>query len=109
VDSLIWTITRGGAFDADALRKAVPDKLSAALTPLRVSEPVVTLDEYLVPSDTIDELAKCVEVQPDDWPPYAERAWVRVEDAIADPLMAGLVVSEDKSRLTTAGKSVAPQ
>lgn len=109
VDALVWNLTGGDPFAPDALRKAVTSKLSKTLRPLRVVDPVVTLDEHLSPTDDVAELAECVEVQPDDWPPYAERAWLRIEDAAGDQLASALVMSRDKARLIKHRKSASHQ
>jgi len=109
VDALMWDLTDGDPFAPDALRKAATSKLSKTLKPLRMVDPVVTLDEHLRPTDVPAELGECVEVQPDDWPPYAERAWLRIEDAVADPLNAALVLSTDKTRLNKHRKATSHQ
>ena len=44
-------------------------------------------------------LADAVRVQPDDWPPYADAAWMRIADVNGDAELRALVVQDDRSRL----------
>jgi hypothetical protein len=99
VDSIVWNRTKGSA---DAI-KLTDDLISRfpTLDSLALSHPVPLLDDRLRPSDAVAEVTSAVEVRPDGWPTYAERAWVALEDVIDNDQLRALVVDADADRLPT--------
>jgi hypothetical protein len=60
---------------------------------------VVTVDPSYRPSDRLIDVELAVEIQPDDWPSYAEQAWVSREDALSDAELRAQVVQGDRRAL----------
>lgn len=98
LDTCLWRWT-GGTLSSRELRATLAkDHLDV---PESVPEPVVVINDSYQPHAIVD-VGQAVRVQPDDWPPFAELAWVRIEDALASPRLRGLVVRDDRPRLSTA-------
>jgi len=81
VEELLWRRTGSQSFTSDALTKFISD-LSPTLQPTTVGEPVVVLGEDLQPSDELIDISDAVELQPDEWPAFADTAWG--EKAVVD-------------------------
>jgi hypothetical protein len=90
IEHWLWEATKANAFDSTALSKLTA-RLSRHLEPISLREPVVAFDAELRPTDELVELSEAVELQPDDWPPYAGRPWARREIAQATPRIRSLI------------------
>jgi hypothetical protein len=99
VEHKLWQWTDGDPFNAGIVREAVHTHVSTSLVPLAINRPVVCVDtQSFRPTDDVIDLVNAVEIKPDDWPAYAEQAWVSVENT-KDEGIAALVVSQDRSRI----------
>jgi hypothetical protein len=96
VEHWLWELTDANTFDANTLAKAVR-KLSRILEPVSLKEPVVVFNPELRPTDDLAELADSVELQPDDWPPYADRPWARRDIATASPRLRSLMAADSRA------------
>lgn len=90
IEHLLWERTEAKPFDVDALRKVVGG-LSRRLRAVSLNEPVVAFDQNLRASDELIELADAVELQPDDWPPFAGRPFAPRQLALADRRLKSLI------------------
>jgi hypothetical protein len=97
VDSILWEQTKGRSFDPTAIKDLLDS--SGRLESLEIADPVTVLDEDLSPVRIPIDVRDAVRIQPDDWPDYADQAWVSVELAQDSDKVAGLVVSADKDRI----------
>jgi CheY-like chemotaxis protein len=81
-----------------------PSELRASLAQefkmdsLEAREPVVCVDNSYLPT-AISPIQEAVRIQPDDWPAFADPAWVRIEDAADDATLTALVVEDDRHLL----------
>lgn len=96
VEQSLWTWTGGDSFDSTKLKLAVTKHVSADLEHLDVLQPVVCVDSSFRPTDDLIDLAGAVEVRSDDWPVYADQAWVRRSTATDDPDLMAFVVRRDR-------------
>jgi hypothetical protein len=102
VEHILWEWTDGNPFDATVVREAVRTHVSNSLEPLSFNRPVVCVDpRSFRPTDDAIDVINAVEITPDDWPTYAEQAWVRIENT-KDEGIAALVVPQDRNRLGRA-------
>jgi hypothetical protein len=102
VEHMLWDWTDGNPFDAAIVREAVRTHLSKSLELLDFKRPVVCVDpQSFRPTDEAIDVISAVEIKPDDWPAYAEQAWVSV-DSTQDEGIAALVVPQDRNRIETA-------
>jgi hypothetical protein len=90
IEHWLWDLTDANTFDAETLSK-IMKRLSRHLEPISLREPVVVFDAELRPTDDLTELSEAVELQPDDWPPYAGRPWARRDLAAATPRLRALI------------------
>ena len=96
VEQSLWAWTEGESFDSAKLRLAVQKHISANLEHVDVAQPVVCVDSSFRPTDDLIDLAGAVEVRPDDWPVYADQAWVRRATATDDQDLMAFVVRQDR-------------
>ena len=93
IEHMLWKRTEARPFNADTLRTVVGG-LSQRLTPLSLTEPVVGFDENLRATNQLIELSDAVELQPDDWPSFAERPFVLRELVMKDSHLKSLIAPE---------------
>jgi hypothetical protein len=96
VEQTLWDWTDGNPFDATMIRDAVIKHVSRNLGDVEQSQPVVCVDASFRPSATLIDIADAVEVRPDDWPAYADQAWVKRSDAEDDPDLEAMVPQQDR-------------
>jgi hypothetical protein len=102
VEHILWEWTDGDPFNADIVRDVVRKHVSSSLQPLKISRPVVCVDpQSFRPLDQAIDVINAVEIKPDDWPPYAEQAWVHIDNT-KDEGIAALVVPQDRHRIERA-------
>lgn len=82
------------ADDPTLVGAALAEKFSG-LTPLELEHPVVAIDEDYLPIDQPIERNEATRLAPDGWPPFADPAWARREEA-DEPGMARLVAPKLK-------------
>ena len=90
IEHFLWKRTEAKPFNVDALRTVV-GRLSQRLKHVSMSEPVVAFDGNLRATDQLIELSDAVELQPDDWPPFAERPYAMRELAMEDHRLKSLI------------------
>jgi len=74
-------------------------KIGMKLDASTVEQPLVCRDgDYKYVAETV-AFEEAVRVQPDDWPPYADAAWMRIEDVADRPELRALVVQDDRACL----------
>jgi hypothetical protein len=76
IEHLVWSHTSAKSFDVGAVGK-FSRTLSSSLRSVSLREPVIAFDETLRPTNELVELSDAVQLQPDDWPHYASRPWVK--------------------------------
>lgn len=99
IEHLLWDLTDGKPFDQSLLETAVQEQLSDKLEAAGLQHPVVCVDERLRISDRLVERGDAVEIQPDDWPSYAQLPWASLDLMRERPAIAALVVEEDRERV----------
>jgi hypothetical protein len=101
VETTLWKLTKGNSFDTKALHNTLRQKGARRLRPAGMDQPVVCLDENYRPTDNFGSYQTAVRVQPDDWPPYADQAWIPIELARSAPRLHALVIQQDRDRIDT--------
>jgi len=96
IEDFLWDITDGKSYSLEAIHDALSD-ICSTLEVLPQNQHVVTVDENYRPSTRLIEMEEAIEIQPDDWPPYSDQAWISRDQLEKESRMKGLVVSEDKS------------
>jgi len=100
IDALIWEKTEGRFYDQPVLRSLAKSLTgdSDAKT-IDLATPVLVVDEDFRRTDVVAELDKCVQVQPDDWPPSVEFPWIEIDRVQRSPRLLSLVVPKDSARV----------
>ncbi|MFO1095256.1 MAG: hypothetical protein U0992_18420 [Planctomycetaceae bacterium] len=77
VEQWLWEITEGQSANADAIYNALFRVGAVGIQSLNVVRPVVTLDKDLRPEQDLSARDDVVALHLDDWPSYAEPAYMR--------------------------------
>jgi len=98
IDSLIWTATQGKSMTIDEVRRWLQNFTEITLAQCS--------DEYTLivgpDAEQTEEIApfdQCVQIQPDDWPPYAKPAWTTIERAKHDARLRAWVTASDIEKI----------
>ena len=100
VEAFLWDKTRGNSFDPDVVRDLLVEKSGVNLqrsTP--ELDPVVRYDQDYRPTGTFLDLQGAVRICPDDWPSFADQAWVSVMDVRESESLRAVVITEDLDKL----------
>lgn len=95
LEQLLWDGTDGNSSDSDYVRKIVREWAGEKLTASRFDRPIVGVDETFRFEDECLDIDLAVRLHLDDWPPYAEPAWVSRSRIDSDERLRALVVRED--------------
>jgi hypothetical protein len=98
IESLLWKWTAGNPFEPTKLADALRENLPAELSHVEF-QPVVILDDSFRPMDGLRSIEDAVEIQPDDWPAFADPAWIAREDAQSNPELVPFVLAKDRDSL----------
>lgn len=99
VEALAWELTSGDSQNAVLLREILSKKAAFEFEASPAAVPFVCRDkDYSYVTEPV-ALDKAIRVQPDDWPPYADAAWMRIEDVAGNAELRALVVQGDRERL----------
>lgn len=82
VEQWLWDRTSGNSASSEAIHEVIVPLANAPIVKLDVKHPVAVLKENLQRDDVPVEFEKACLIQLDDWPDYAEPAYVR---KAADP------------------------
>jgi hypothetical protein len=96
IEHWLWEETKAKPFDVDAL-KNLTRKLSRRLKPTLMTEPVVAFDDNLQATDELIELSEAVELQPDDWPAFADRPYAPHDIVMSDDRLKSLVAKTSEA------------
>ena len=99
IESILWDLTDGQSFNVSRTLEVLNSICGQKLVPLVMSQPILCLDKEYQFRDQPCELLEAVQVQPDDWPAYAEQAWASIADVHADERLRAIVVSSDRERI----------
>lgn len=79
IEQWLWDITQGESAKASSVFSAMKGLEAEHLQQIEASRPVVTLDKDLKQEDDLSPRSDVVAIQLDDWPSYAEPAYIRRE------------------------------
>ena len=96
IEHWLWEETKAKSFDRDALKKLTM-RLSRRLEPVSMGEPVVAFDHDLRATDKLIELSDAVELQPDDWPAFADRPYAPHDIVMSDDRLKSLVAKTSEA------------
>jgi hypothetical protein len=99
IEALAWELTKGDSQNSEVLRRSLSKKTGFKFEASPAMVPFVCRDkDYSYVTEPV-ALEQAVRVQPDDWPPYADVAWMRIEDVAGNAELRALVVQDDRARL----------
>jgi len=99
VELFLWKITDGDSQNNDQIYAALGKLAGRRLRPANVEQPVVCIDRNYKPIDRFFSYADVVRVQPDDWPGYADSAFMTIQEVKARNELLSLVVAEDRGKI----------
>jgi hypothetical protein len=98
VEAVIFRLTEGDLFSVSALEDGVRRLIQDDQPVLVDPSLVLCLDKDYRVVGRVDRTG-AVRIQPDDWPPYAEQAYAKIDDAREIPEIRRLVVKDDEHLL----------
>lgn len=100
LEDWLWTVTEGRSFDSTVVLDVVQHCSEKILIPTANGpDPVVIVGENYESTGNFSPRERCIAVFPDDWPAYADRAYVEVSDAKHDLVLRNLVMHDERWRL----------
>lgn len=99
IEEWLYDVTDGRAGDAREVARVATDR--GAVRHREWLRPVVVTTGDLARSDELVEVEETVRIRPDDWPPYADDAFARIEEVNRDPSLTVLVDPADRDLLTS--------
>jgi hypothetical protein len=64
--------------------------------------PIVCLDRDYRITSTFSDVDRAVRIRPDDWPTYADDAWITIELARSEAMLGAFVIEGDRERMERA-------
>ncbi len=102
VELFLWKITNGDSQNSVKLAAVLQKLAGEPLKRMGVDRPVVCIDRDYRPKDQFYSLSEVVRVQPDDWPGYADSAFMTIEEVSAEKALRTLVVPGDRDKVGPA-------
>lgn len=99
IDSIVWQLSSGEEAYRDAIARSAAEEVIEFLA---FDEPVLVCDADLVETGEVAEARDCVRAQSEDFPSDVPPAWVRIEAAREDRVLAANVIFEDRDLLVEA-------
>ena len=99
VEQKIWEGTDGGYSSSEQLVELARVWLDPTVKGAPGPYPVVCVDDNFQSTCNLQPIGMCVRIQPDDWPAYAEPAWMEQDQIRHDPTLRNLVMREDRALL----------
>jgi hypothetical protein len=104
IEKFAWDLTKGDSQNPEVLRSNLGSLMGQMPDPSQKDQPLVCLDRDYRPLTETCSFQSAVRVQPDDWPAFADSAWMSLDLVRENPDLRMLVIEEDQSRLPDAGK-----
>jgi hypothetical protein len=98
IEDFLWDITDGKSYSFESIHGVLSD-ICSSLEVLPQNQHVVAVDENYRPSSRLIEMEEAIGIQPDDWPPYSDQAWISKNQLEETPSLKGLVVSADTNKI----------
>jgi hypothetical protein len=100
LEDWLWIVTNNRSFDSAAIETAVAIASDGLAVPTAVGpDVVVTVGDNYESTTDFESRDECIAVFPDDWPAYADRAYLRLADVKSDPSLSKLVMHDERWRL----------
>jgi hypothetical protein len=94
VESLAWGWQEGTS-DRSRVTSAASALAGRDLPAIAVAHPVLAIDATYAPLSAPVDVGDAVRVAPDDWPPYADQAWMEKQRVRRSQRLRSLVLPED--------------
>lgn len=96
IDDLVWKESQG----PEPYRERLQNFAGAIqLDWLEMADPVVVADDRLVETEDIADASQCVRATDEDFPSNVDPAWVSLEEAKGDRILAAKVIFDDRPLL----------
>jgi len=77
IEQVLWEITEGNSTNTASLRSCLQKLFPSSLNFVDLVRPVVTLNADFQPENNLSNLSDTIALHLDDWPSYAEPAYMR--------------------------------
>ncbi|MFE5410145.1 hypothetical protein [Microbacterium sp. NPDC056569] len=91
-----WLFQKTGGNSGDSIAVAEIGRALGGKADANLLRPVVVLSPTMEPEEALVEVEVAVRVRPDDWPPFADDAFARIEDVRAHAELARIIEPADR-------------
>jgi hypothetical protein len=101
IEQFLWDETKGNSADINRVQELIRKIAKKRVKRSVPSDyPVICLDENYSPlGRRFYSTDESVRIRPDDWPAYADPAWITIELAKSEPKLKALMIQEDLGKL----------
>jgi hypothetical protein len=99
-ETTLWKVTDGRSFDPEATLEILNKHCNGTLKRSEITHPIMCVDENYQLTNEVIEIELGVRIQPDDWPSFAEHAWISIERARSNHRVRATVLSIDRDRVS---------
>jgi len=101
IEQYLWEGTRNKSSEFSSVAALIRKHAKSQLASCEPADfPVVCVDQNYQPLGRFSSMKDAVRIRPDDWPAYADQAWVTIELAKEELKLRALVVQEDREKLS---------
>ena len=97
LEDYVWDLCEG---DLGCLGVRLSERAGQELARLDVEQPVVCIDANLQPAERFVAAKDAVNLRPDQWPAFADSAWMEIEAVSDSPVLRAMVDPLDEYRVT---------
>jgi hypothetical protein len=99
VELFLWHITDGDSQNKECILGALEKLAGEPIKSGKVERPIVCIDQNYRPISHYFSRDQVVRVQPDDWPAYADHAFMAIGEVASNERLRTLIVGEDRERV----------
>ena len=99
LEDYVWRLCEG---DMSRLRAMLNERAGENLETVELEQPVACLGLELLPSAKLVAAGDAVNLRPDQWPAFADSAWMDIETVVENPALRAMVDPLDEYRLPDA-------
>ena len=99
LEDYVWELAGQHGAEGHTLHEALTERAGRELVPIAANPAVVCLNENFEPNGKFSSPMTAVTIRPDNWPAFADSAWMEVETVLGDFFLRSIVDPLDQHRV----------
>jgi len=99
LEDYVWELAGQHGAEGHTLHEALTERAGRELVPIAANPAVVCLNENFEPDGKFLSPMTAVTIRPDNWPAFADSAWMEVETVLGDLFLRSIVDPLDQHRV----------